>query len=57
MILHVGILVVHLPHNHCGAMNWSLFRADGCSDMVFCTLPHAGKKEEITIAEETDKLL
>ena len=30
--------------NHCDAMNWSLFRAGGCCDIVSCTLTHAGKQ-------------
>ena len=41
-VLHVGTIVVQLPRKRCGATNWSPFPACGCSDMVSCTLTHAG---------------
>ena len=54
VVVHVGILVVQLPVNHCGAMHCLLFRAGGCSERSFGTFPRAG--EGFTIAEESDKL-
>ena len=44
VIVHVSIIVVQLPHKHCGAINWSLLRACRCSEIVSGTFTHAEKR-------------
>ena len=55
-MVHVGKLVVQLPRNLCGAMNWSLVRAGECNEIVSCTFTHAGKRINHNPGK-TDKLL
>ena len=54
-MVHVGILVVQFPRNHCGAMNWLLFRGCRYRERFSSTFARAAKKE-FTIADETDTL-
>ena len=56
LIFNVGTVVVQLSRSHCGAMNWS-FVSRCRMQRKSLLYVNSWEKQEITTAEETDKLL